>query len=257
MAEVSIHDDFALAVDPVAFARRVGIDPDEKQQELLTSTALRTLVNCTRQWGKSTSVAIMAAHEALYNPGSLVIVASPSQQQSTELFRKIHGFWQKLPNAPAATQENLTRMALENGSRVISLPGTEKTVRGYSAPSLVIVDEASRVDDELITAVSPMLATVKHGRLIAVSTPAGKRGFFYEKWMDGGPAWHRITVRADQCPRISAEFLAEQRESLGETRYAQEFECAFIEDGESAFNSALIEAALSMDFEPFFPRAAA
>jgi Helicase len=256
MADVSIHDDFALAVDPVAFARRVGIDPDEKQQELLTSSASRILVNCTRQWGKSTSVALMAAHEALYNPGSLVIVASPSQQQSTELFRKIHGFWRQLPNAPAATQESLTRMALENASRVISLPGTEKTVRGYSAPSLVIIDEASRVDDELMTAISPMLATVKHGRLIAVSTPAGKRGFFYEKWMDGGPVWHRITVRADQCPRISADFLAEQRESLGETRYAQEFECCFVEDGESAFSYSLIEAALSLDFPAFFPRAA-
>jgi Terminase large subunit, T4likevirus-type, N-terminal len=256
MADISIHDDFTLAVDPCAFARKVGIDPDTKQAELLTSASRRTLVCCTRQWGKSTTAAIAVTHEAIFNPGSLSVIVSPSQQQSTELFRKIHGFWQQLPNAPAAEQETLTRMSLRNGSRIISLPGSEKTTRGYSAASLVVMDEASRVDDELLTAVRPMMATVKNARFIALTTPAGKRGWFYEAWMDGD-GWQRITVTADKCPRISKEFLEEERQSLGATKFAQEYECQFIEDGESAFSLALIEAAMTMDFEPFFPPRAA
>ena len=93
------------------------------------------LLNCTRQWGKSTAAAIIATHEALYGQAlhgrtPVVVVVSPSQQQSGELFRKIHGFWERLPGAPAAEQENLTRMELEDGARIVSLPGSEATTRG-------------------------------------------------------------------------------------------------------------------------------
>ena len=255
MPEISIADDLALALDPVLFARRVGIDPDQQQQELLTTASRRTLVLCTRQWGKSTTAAILAAHESIYNAGSLTVLVSPSQQQSTELLRKVHGFWKQLPNAPAADQENLTRLTLENGSRIISLPGSEKTTRGYSAASLIVMDEASRVDDALLAAVRPMLATVEHGRFIALTTPAGKRGWFYKAWMDG-EGWSRITVRADQCPRISKAFLAEELESLGPLRFDTEYNCTFQDDGASAFTTALIEQAMTLDFPPFFSEAA-
>ena len=47
---------------------------------------------------------------------------------------------------------------LANGSRIIALPGTEKTIRGYAAADLVVIDEAARVEDDLLTAVRPMLA---------------------------------------------------------------------------------------------------
>jgi Terminase large subunit, T4likevirus-type, N-terminal len=255
MADISIATDLALALDPTIFARRVGIEPDLKQQELLTGTSRRTLVLCCRQWGKSTTAAILAAHEAIYNAGSLAVIVSPSQQQSTELFRKIAGFWKALPNAPKADQETLTRLSLENGSRIISLPGSEKTTRGYSAASLVVMDEASRVDDALLAAVRPMMATVASARFIALTTPAGKRGWFYEAWING-EGWHRISVRADECPRISKEFLAEELQSLGPMRFDAEYNCTFIDDATSAFNTALIEAAMVDDFEPFFARAA-
>jgi hypothetical protein len=255
MAELHISTDLAMALDPVLFARHLGLELDLIQAELLTTVSRRTLVLCTRQWGKSTVAALAVTHEAIYNPSSLSVIVSPSQQQSQELFRKIANFWQVLPNAPKAEQETLTRLSLANGSRIISLPGSEKTVRGYSAASLVVMDEASRVDDELLAAVRPMMATVSNARFIALTTPKGKRGWFYEAWTNGD-GWHRISVHADQCSRISKEFLAEELESLGPTRFAQEYQCQFIDDGSSAFNSALIEAALTTNFEPFFARAA-
>ncbi len=74
-------------------------------------------------------------------------------------------------------------LRLENGSRIVSLPGTEGTVRGFSGVALLIVDEASRVDDALYHAVRPMLA-VSHGKLVLLSTPWGKRGFFYREWAE-------------------------------------------------------------------------
>jgi hypothetical protein len=251
MTEIRIGDDIAMALDPVLFARAVGIEPDAKQAELLRSTSRRVLLNCCRQWGKTTVTAAIASHEAIYCPGAMIVLVSPSQQQSGELFRKVAEFWKLLPGAPEATQESLTRLQLANGSRIVSLPGSERTTRGFSGATLVIMDEAARCDDELLAAVMPMLATTQ-GRFIALSTPKGRRGWFYKTWTEGGEAWQRVSVPATSCPRISPEFLEEQRRILGTTVFEQEYACVFHDDGDSAFNSALIEAALTLEFEPFF-----
>jgi hypothetical protein len=88
-------------------------------------------------------------------------------------------FYGALVEPVASRGESALRLELENHSRIISLPGQEQTVRGYAGVSLLIVDEAARVPDDLYFAVRPMLA-VSNGRLIALSTPFGKRGWFYE-----------------------------------------------------------------------------
>ena len=82
-------------------------------------------------------------------------------------------------------------LAFPNGSRIVGLPGNEATVRGFSAVALMLVDEASRVSDDLYRAIRPMLA-VSDGTLWLMSTPFGKRGFFYEAWANGGDTWERV-----------------------------------------------------------------
>jgi Terminase large subunit, T4likevirus-type, N-terminal len=248
---VSLGRDFARALDPVLLAKDVGIDPDEIQARLLCSESRRVLVNCTRQWGKSTITALATLHACLYQAPARVILVSASQAQSTELFRKVHSFWEKLSGAPLAKQESLTRMELSNGSRVISLPGSERTVRGYSA-TLIVIDECARCSDELVAAVRPMLAAAADGgRFICLSTPAGRRGFFYEQW-EHGTGWERFEVKASGCPRIKQEFLDVELSQLGPMMYAQEYDCQFIDSDTSVFSSELIEQALTDDFEPFF-----
>jgi len=141
-------------------------------------------------------------------------------------------------------------MELANGSRIEALPGTEKTVRGFSGVDLLIVDEAARVADELYFAVRPMLA-VSGGRLLMLSTPFGKRGVFYSEWTEG-TGWEHYTVTAAECLRIPPAFLLEEREALGEWWYAQEYECRFMEAVDAVFTSELIQAALSDEVEPLF-----
>jgi hypothetical protein len=251
---ITLGRDFARALDPILLARDCGIEPDPIQSNLLATTARRVLLNCSRQWGKSTVTGLIALHEALYQAPAMIVLVSPSQSQSTELFKKIHGFWERLPGAPEAHQESLTRMELANGSRIISLPGTEKTVRGYSGATLVIMDEAARVPDELLAAVRPMLATTS-GRFLALSTPAGKRGWFYEAW-SRGEGWERVAVKGRDCPRISTTFLEEEKSALGPLRFAQEYDCEFIDPETSVFTTELIEQAMTDDFERFLVRTA-
>ena len=77
-------------------AARLGFVADEKQAEVLRWKAKRALLACTRQWGKSTTAAVKAVHRAYTEPGSLVLVASPSERQSAELLGKVEGFVRRL-----------------------------------------------------------------------------------------------------------------------------------------------------------------
>jgi hypothetical protein len=225
--------DLAATLDPTRLTRRAGLDPDDWQREVLRSRAGRLLLNCCRQSGKSTTVAALAAHTALYDPG-LVIMLSPTERQSRELFRKVLDIWRALGRPVAAEAENTLALELVNGGRLVALPGNEATVRGYSGAKLLIVDEAARVPDPLFHAVTPMLA-VSGGRLVALSTPAGKRGWWHQAWIGEGGAWARWEVPAARCPRIGASFLAEERAALPRQIFAQEYECQFVEASDQVF----------------------
>ena len=125
-----IAGDLALALDPVLLAERVGLDPDPWQRDALRSDPPRALWNCSRQSGKSTIAALLAVHGALYEPGSLQLLLSPTERQSGELFRKAVGFYRELGRpVPIASETTLT-LALANGSRIVSLPGREGSIRG-------------------------------------------------------------------------------------------------------------------------------
>jgi hypothetical protein len=205
---------------------------------------------CSRQSGKSLTGAALALREALLRPGSLVLLLSPTQRQSGELYKdKVRRLYNALDRPVAAVQETQLTMELANGSRVIALPGEEETIRGYSGVALLVIDEAARVPDALYYSIRPMLA-VSRGLLVALSTPFGRRGWFYEEWRGGGP-WERVKVTADRCPRITPGFLAEERASLGEHWFSQEYLLEFRDVVDSLFRQEDIDAALGCtDIQP-------
>jgi hypothetical protein len=245
--------DLSRALDPVLLAHDAGIEPDPWQANLLRSNPRRALLLCSRQSGKSTVTALKALWTAIYQPGALVLLVSPSQRQSGELFRTVMGFHGRLSGAPALTAESALRAQLANGSRIIALPGTEKTVRGYAAADLVVIDEAARVEDDLLAAVRPMLAT-SDGHLIALTTPAGKRGWFHEVWHSPAvdDTWHRVRVPASDCPRISKEFLDEELRELGPIRFSEEYELEFRDNEEAVFPSEIIARAFTSEVVPLW-----
>jgi phage FluMu gp28-like protein len=253
--EWQTYDDFpsrrrrtARTAEPVAdaatFARtRLGFIPDTKQLEVLESTARRGILNCSRQWGKSTVTAAKAVHRAYTRPGALVLVASPSERQSAEFLRKASELVRRLKIRPRGDGDNATSLQLPNGSRIVGLPGTEATVRGFSAVSMILIDEAARVQDEMYRALRPMLA-VGDGDLWLMSTPCGQRGFFYEAWRDGGEEWMRVSVPATECSRIGRAFLDGECGAMDSATFSQEYMCEFTGDGTEYFNRQLVEDAL-------------
>src|SRR6516225_3631202 len=154
-----IFGDFLHGLNPVDFAAdRLAFTPDPWQAALLRNPGRQIILNVCRQGGKSTTTAALALHTALHDPGSLTLLVSPSQRQSRELFVKVMAFLKSLEPAEELDEDNRLSATLKNGSRVVSLPGDQRTIRGFSAPSLVIEDEAAYVTDEVYTALRPMLA---------------------------------------------------------------------------------------------------
>lgn len=247
-----IAADIARAIDPVRFAVDCGVDADPWQASLLTEQPRRALLNCSRQSGKSTVTGLVALHRALYEPAALIVLVSPSQRQSAELLRTVKGLYTRLAGADAPVSESVLKLEFGNGSRILALPGTERTIRGMAGVSLVVVDEAARCDDELLQAVRPMLATRSDGGLILLSTPAGRRGFFFDLWHNADPIWTRVRVPASECPRISKEFLAEELKALGPMRFSEEYELQFVDDDTQAFPSGVIERAFTKDVMPLW-----
>jgi hypothetical protein len=240
-----------LRADPATIMTAAGLAPDPWQVRVLASPLAQILLLCSRQVGKSTVAGALAMRAAILQPGALVLLLSPSLRQSGELFRKVMSYFSALGRPLKVTAESALRIEFANGSRVVSLPGDEGTIRGFSGVSVLIIDEAARVDDNLYRAVRPMLA-VSRGRLVALSTPCGQRGWFYEAW-ESDEAWERVRVTADECPRIDPTFLAAERRELGERWFRQEYLCSFEDTIDNVFSAEDIRAAMSDDVKPLFP----
>jgi hypothetical protein len=226
-----------------------GMTPDLWQSRLMKAHPDRALLLCSRQAGKSMAVAAIALEQALVHPGSTSLLVSASQRQSAELLGKVTALAlaQRTPIALEAL--SVLSMRLSNGSRIVSLPGRAEVIRGYTA-DLLIVDEAAWVNDLLYESVRPMLA-VSHGRLIALSTPFGCRGWFHSAWVGGEP-WLRVKVTAYEVPRITSDFLQEEHRSLPSNVFGAEYLCEFTDTVEAVFSSEDVIGALSDEVQPLF-----
>ena len=194
--------------EPSLLMSLAELDPDPWQDRLLRELPDRTLLLASRQVGKSQVAAALALRVALLEPRSPILLWSPTIRQSGELFRKVLDLYAAVGRPVPLVAASALRLELANGSRIVSLPGTEGTVRGYSGVALLVIDEAARVADALYCAVRPMLA-VSRGRLVALSTPFGKRGWFHDAWHSDEP-WERVRITAPECSRITPEFLTEE-----------------------------------------------
>lgn len=236
-----LGSDLALALDPVAFAARAGFELDPWQEEVLLERPARGIAVCSRQSGKSLVAAVDTLHTAVYRPGSTILLLSPSQRQSAELMTKVRGLLSSTPTPVAVTAEGELHLRFANGSRVFGLPGTESTVRGFTA-DLVVVDEAARVARSLITAIRPMLI-VSHGRVLAMSTPNGRTGWFFEAWeAEGLGGWRRWLVPATDVPRISPADLAREAASMPAAEFRQEYLCSFEDAAGAVFSAADLDS---------------
>ena len=236
--------------DVVAFAREVlGLRLDARQAELLGTRSRQVILNCTRQWGKSTMAAAKAVHRALRVAGSLTVIVAPSERQSAELVATVRRFCGVAGVAVKGDGRNRASVVTPGGSRVVGLPASEATTRGFAGASLLIVDEASRVPDTVYQPMRAVLATTG-GDLWLLSTPNGCNGFFYRTWVGGGD-WFRVTATAEECPRILPAQLALDRAEFSDAFFQQEYMCEFGDKDVALFRRVKLAAMVDGDLSGF------
>jgi len=231
-----------------------NIDP--WQRRVLRCEDRFMYLNCSRQTGKSSILTVKAFHKLLTVRDALILIVA-EQRQSNEDMRKLKQLirtyddilrekWEgKLRLQPVA--DNVTSVELANGSRAIALPANEK-IRGYSAPTMIIMDEAGYVSDEVFVGADPMLE-VSQGQFILASTPNGTTGFFYTEAKN--PRYTQFRVPWKDCPRISPESIEGKRLLYGEAYVKQEYECQFLDDIAALFTDRSLRESMDEGEEVF------
>jgi hypothetical protein len=214
--------DLRGALDPAAtFEHAIGLVPLDWQRAYLRETRPAVVLK-GRQTGASTAAAALAIHATVYQRDVNAVVVSPSLKQSTEIATRARTGLRNL--GVRLVQDSTSMIRLANGSRILSLPGTARSVRGWTA-KLLILDEAAFISPETFVAARALVAT--GGRLVVQSTPAAESG---------------VTVRSDEVPTIDPAFLDAERRSMSPDEFDREYACAFGKAGASLFSLDRIAA---------------
>lgn len=233
--------DIAYRLDPALWVQDVlGEKPAPWQQQLLRARRGASILALTaRQSGKTTAAAWAMAHAAIFMPGSLSVVACPAQRQSAETVRRVRELLLKAGGKLAS--DNVYGLELENGSRILALPGTDDSIRGLTVDAYIVADEAARHSPDLISALRPMRARKPHARLAMLSTAWSLVDPFWIAWSSEDPTWIRLRATADKNPIFAPEFLEAERHALGEAAFQREYFGIPTGAGTSPFTWALFE----------------
>lgn len=246
-------------LSPSSACECINIEAQEWQKNVLEDIRQKLIIVSGRQVGKSTIISIKAGTHAKYKKNALVLVFAPTIRQANELFRKIKLVIEELPGAAKIVTGNATTIELSNGSRIVCLPGKAENVAGFTAPTMIIIDEACYAKDNLYRTVKPMLAASK-GKMILISTPFIRSGFFYEIWdrqnrlPEDEREWSCYEIPAPMAPWMTPEYLAEERREMGEWWFMSQYMCKFQEAQDSLITSDMIDRAFhrpgEQDYKP-------
>ena len=283
-AALRVYSEVVEGLSIPRYLHRIGLSVFPWQNEVLSDPATRICIDGARQGGKSTIMSAIACHNARFKPGSLCVILAPTLMQANEDMMKIKQFIARDKTYPRLVRSGAQEIALINGSRILVLTASDDAARGFSNPDIILFDEASRIPDDVFEAVRPMITNNLHARIYEISTPNGKKGFFYDHF--NSPRWSRYLVRApfsavqgfngpelmpiteegakstlkgNLKPTAQAENIrfffsprhyneAEQEDAISGMhirKYQQEYGCEFVDAEDQVFSQTLIEQMFS------------
>src|SRR5262245_36349167 len=239
---MNTNHEAAYRLDPVLWARKVlGIAPHAWQQRfLLAPRGASIAVLTARQVGKTTAAAVGMAHSAMFMPGSLSVIACPTQDQSAEALRKVREM--VLKAGAELTADNVFKLELANGLRVRALAGKHESIRGLTVDAWIVADEAAQLDPDMMTALHPMRTQRPNARFAVLSTAWSRTDPFWSVWEN--ESWTRIRATIDVEPNLIApEVLKKARSQLSTDDFKREYLGVPAGSQVSPFTSELYERA--------------
>jgi len=216
---------------------------DDWQKKIL-ETQGNICLRSGRQVGKSTCISVLAGDYAATNNDKTIMIIAAVERQAYLLFEKVLNYMESKYRRlilGGSDRPTKTEIRLSNGCRILCLPSglTGYGIRGYSI-DLLIVDEAAFVPEEVYNAVTPALAARYRlgARIVLLSTPFGREGYFARAFQD--LTFTKFHVSSEECPRISKDFLAQEKARLSKRVYTQEYLGEFVDDLMQWFPDKLI-----------------
>jgi hypothetical protein len=233
------------------FAERVLRRPLWSHQlEAAHTDRFITCIAAARRTGKSTLAEVLAIHTAFSNAGCRVLILSATQDAARRVTEAIGETLARNPETRGAVVDDYaTRIRLGNGSQIISLPASQRQVRGYGERVLlVILDEASFMPPELWTAASYVALDERRNgsRIVMLGTPFGGADHFFRRafiaGLDHDPdhAAFNWTYRVN--PNLDHAYLERQRDRVSPAEYAAEVLGEWSDAAGQLFSNDLIEA---------------
>jgi len=221
--------------------KRLDIKLDEWQKEYIMHEG-NTAVRAGRQSGKSFAESLRVALFSLLNAKSSTLIIASVDRQSIELLEKVKSHIMGLAPQQIKGRPTFHKIELKNGSKIMAEPAgqTGYGLRGFTVDKLV-ADEAHYIPDAVFVAIRPMLATTG-GTLDLLSTPRGNEGFFYDCFQSED--FYKIHIKSEDCPRITDEFLEQEKKRMTKLEYCQEYEAEFLDSLQQFFPKDLIDSCI-------------
>lgn len=216
------------AVDVQVFADQVlGRPLWDHQLDVLTCPARYRVIAAGRQVGKSVLLATAALYEAATRRGVTVLLVSAGEVASRRLLAECAALASGSALLSGVLDESRSELALSNGSRILSVPASERQIRGWPV-DLLIVDEAGFIADHVWRAAEPAIIARPGSRVILASSPwGGPEAFFRSLWQRGMDrpdeqvrSWHWPSTVS---PMVDAALLEEIRQREPADYFAREF----------------------------------
>lgn len=231
------------------------------QKRVLRSLRDNRFVAClaSRQTGKTTMMTIYALWIACFQEDQRILVVANKEQTAINIFSRIRTAYEMLPNylKPGVVEYGKTSMKLANGSSIGISTTSSDAGRGDSC-NVLILDELAFIPNNLVDAfwksVYPIISSSKKSKIFIASTPNGTDNLFYKLYIDGQNKksnWYAEKMMWYEIPGRDEKWKQETIQSIGsEEAFRQEFDCEFIESGDTFIDEEYFAKLESLITEP-------
>jgi phage FluMu gp28-like protein len=227
----------------------------DHQREIVQSDARHKIICSGRQAGKSTTLAVIALHTAFVKPGAFVLIVSAGEQAARDLLATCSMLAANPLVNGSVVDDGKTEMTLTNGSKIRSIPQSQRQARGPSA-DLLILDEACWIEDAVWSAAKFTTVARPASRIVMASTPYGRQNRFfavaYRAGLSKVPGYESFHWPSTVSPLVDSTLIDEWRETDPERVFRAEVLADWVDDAGAYFTTDELDAALR-DYELFSP----
>ena len=240
---------------------RITFDPYDYQKEifqmLLDNRFCAFLV--ARQMGKSLSVGAYVLWYSMFNSDKVIGIVSNKESSAIDFLSRIKIMYEELPSwlKCGVVEYNKKQIILENGTIIVAGATSKNAFRGKTA-NMIISDELAFVEgdkaEDFYMSNYPTISVSKYGKFIAISTPNGVGGLFYELYKGAEKKTNDfVYFRADWSshPDRNEEWKQTQLRNIGPRRFAQEYAVEFLGSANTVIDRDTLLRLSSQDIKEY------